>query len=83
MSERESRAPEHEQSTRLGDLFANLPAPSPQVPTAGDDTPAPGSRRAAREAAAREQQAPPAPDAGIEPDAHVPAPPVPASAADG
>lgn len=56
MSERESRAPEHEheQSSRLGDLFENLPAPSPQVPTTGDDTPAPGSRRAAREAAARQ-----------------------------
>lgn len=81
MSERESRAPEHEQSTRLGDLFENLPAPSPQVPTAGDDTPAPGSRRAAREAAAREQEAPPAPDPGVAPAADVPARPVSASAA--
>jgi UPF0755 protein len=81
MSERESRAPEHEQSTRLGDLFENLPAPSPQVPTAGDDTPAPGSRRAAREAAAREQDASPTPDAGVAPGADVPARPVSASAA--
>lgn len=53
MSERESASPEHDTDARLGDLFGNLPAPAPQVPTADNSTPTPGSRRAAREAAER------------------------------
>ncbi|MGW9269400.1 endolytic transglycosylase MltG [Microbacterium sp. NPDC055599] len=60
MSERDSASPPHDTDARLGDLFENLPAPAPQVPTADTSGPVPGSRRAAREAArraARQQQA--------------------------
>lgn len=53
MSERDGASPAQGPDERLGDLFANLPDPTPQHPTVEDDTPAPGSRRAAREAAAR------------------------------
>lgn len=54
MSERDGAFPASGPDERLGDLFSNLPDPSPQHPTVDDDTPAPGSRRAAREAAARQ-----------------------------
>ncbi len=54
MSERDGASPAQGPDERLGDLFANLPDPTPQHPTVEDDTPAPGSRRAAREAAARQ-----------------------------
>ena len=53
MSERESTSPQPETEDRLGDLFGNLPAPTRQIPTVDESTPAPGSRRAAREAAER------------------------------
>lgn len=53
MSERESASPQHDPDARLGDLFENLPDPTQQHPTVDDSAPAPGSRRAAREAAAR------------------------------
>lgn len=43
-----------------GDLFDNLPDPSTEHPTVGDTSAAPGSRRAAREAAARGQGLSPA-----------------------
>lgn len=52
MPERESASPQHDPDARLGDLFENLPDPSTQIPTADDTPPAPGSRRAARAAAA-------------------------------
>ena len=52
MPERESASPQHDPDARLGDLFENLPDPSPQIPAVDDAPPAPGSRRAAREAAA-------------------------------
>ncbi len=52
MPERESASPRHDPDARLGDLFENLPAPTTQSPTVDDTPPAPGSRRAAREAAA-------------------------------
>jgi UPF0755 protein len=52
MPERESASPQHDPDARLGELFENLPAPTPQLPTTDDTPPAPGSRRAAREAAA-------------------------------
>ncbi|MBW8764440.1 MAG: endolytic transglycosylase MltG [Microbacterium sp.] len=52
MPERESASPQHDPDARLGDLFENLPDPSPQIPVVDDAPPAPGSRRAAREAAA-------------------------------
>ena len=52
MSERESASPQHDPDARLGDLFENLPDPTQQqLPTVDDSAPAPGSRRAAREAA--------------------------------
>lgn len=49
MSERESGAPEPIPSQ--DDLFENLPEPTPQLPTADNSAPVPGSRRAAREGA--------------------------------
>ncbi len=52
MPERESASPQHDPDARLGDLFENLPDPSQQIPTVDNTPPAPGSRRAAREAAA-------------------------------
>ncbi|WP_341957448.1 endolytic transglycosylase MltG [Microbacterium sp. LWH13-1.2] len=52
MPERESSSPQHDPDARLGDLFENLPDPSQQSPTVDNTPPAPGSRRAAREAAA-------------------------------
>lgn len=52
MPERESAFPQHDPDARLGDLFENLPDPSRQQhPTVDNTPPAPGSRRAAREAA--------------------------------
>ncbi|MEV4667389.1 endolytic transglycosylase MltG [Microbacterium sp. LWO12-1.2] len=51
MSERESASPQHDPDARLGDLFENLPDPTQQLPTVDNSAPAPGSRRAAREAA--------------------------------
>ncbi|WP_091233375.1 endolytic transglycosylase MltG [Microbacterium sp. 3J1] len=62
MPERESATPRHDPHARLGDLFENLPDPTPQIPTVDDAPPAPGSRRAAREAASRGSGAP-SPDA--------------------
>ncbi|WP_144877673.1 endolytic transglycosylase MltG [Microbacterium sp. 1.5R] len=53
MPERESASPQHDPDARLGDLFENLPDPSRQSPTVDNTPPAPGSRRAAREAATR------------------------------
>ncbi|PRB13439.1 endolytic transglycosylase MltG [Microbacterium sp. MYb62] len=52
MSERDSATPRHDPDARLGDLFENLPEPTRQIPTVDNSAPAPGSRRAAREAAA-------------------------------
>ncbi|MFT4260118.1 endolytic transglycosylase MltG [Microbacterium sp.] len=52
MPERDSASPQHDPDARLGALFENLPAPAHRVPTVDDAPPAPGSRRAAREAAA-------------------------------
>ncbi|MEV8251319.1 endolytic transglycosylase MltG [Microbacterium sp. NPDC076768] len=53
MSDRDSATPagEPDPDARLGDLFENLPAPNTQTPTVDNSAPAPGSRRAAREAA--------------------------------
>jgi len=51
MSERDSATPRHDADSRLGDLFENLPEPTRQIPTVDNSAPAPGSRRAAREAA--------------------------------
>ena len=59
MSERDSATPRHDPDSRLGDLFENLPDPTPQIPTVDNSAPAPGSRRAAREAAAGEGTATP------------------------
>ncbi|MEN0024482.1 MAG: endolytic transglycosylase MltG [Microbacterium sp.] len=53
MPERESASPQHDPDARLGDLFENLPDPTQQSPTVDNTPPAPGSRRAAREAATR------------------------------
>ncbi len=53
MSERESASPQSDTDDRLGDLFGNLPSPTHQLPTVDESVPAPGSRRAAREAAER------------------------------
>jgi len=63
MPERESASPQHDPDARLGDLFENLPDPSPQIPTVDNTPPAPGSRRAAREAAAAQPGAPAGPAA--------------------
>ncbi|WP_217183948.1 endolytic transglycosylase MltG [Streptomyces sp. AC495_CC817] len=51
MSDRESASPQPDPDARLGDLFENLPEPTRQIPTVDNAAPAPGSRRAAREAA--------------------------------
>ncbi|MCI1018147.1 endolytic transglycosylase MltG [Microbacterium sp. C5A9] len=53
MPERDSASPRHDPDARLSDLFENLPEPTQQIPTVDDTPPAPGSRRAAREAASR------------------------------
>lgn len=60
MSEPDSAAPQPDTEARLGDLFENLPDPTRQLPTVDNSAPAPGSRRAAREAAAGEGAANPA-----------------------
>lgn len=60
MSERDSATPRNDPDSRLGDLFENLPDPTRQIPTVDTSAPAPGSRRAAREAAAGEGSATPA-----------------------
>ena len=65
MPERESASPQHDPDARLGDLFENLPDPSQRIPTVDNTPPAPGSRRAAREAAAAQPSAAPA---GTSPD---------------
>lgn len=52
MPERESASPQHDPDARLGDLFENLPEPTTQLPSVDNTPPVPGSRRAAREAAA-------------------------------
>ncbi|WP_337006085.1 MULTISPECIES: endolytic transglycosylase MltG [unclassified Microbacterium] len=54
MSERDSATPRNDPDSRLGDLFGNLPEPTRQIPTVDNSAPAPGSRRAARAAAAGE-----------------------------
>lgn len=77
MPERESVSPPHDPDARLGDLFENLPEPTRQLPVVEDQTPAPGSRRAAREAA-RSEADPVPPTAATPPDAAPPAA-VPAS----
>lgn len=53
MPERDSASPRHDPDARLSDLFENLPEPTQQIPMVDDTPPAPGSRRAAREAASR------------------------------
>lgn len=58
MPERDSASPRHDPDARLSDLFENLPEPTQQIPTVDDAPPAPGSRRAAREAATRPTAAP-------------------------
>jgi len=60
MPERESASPQHDPDARLGDLFENLPDPAQQIPTVDNTPPAPGSRRAAREAAAAQSSTDPA-----------------------
>lgn len=78
MSERDGASPAPDANEPLGDLFANLPEPTQQHPTADYSDPVPGSRRAAREAARRGDAASETtPDAV--PDAADPAgPPAPA-----
>lgn len=61
MSERDSATPRHDPESRLSDLFENLPEPTRQIPTVDNSAPAPGSRRAAREAAAGAPGAAPEP----------------------
>lgn len=51
MPERDG-SPQDPSSAPLGDLFDNLPDPTSPLPVVESDTPTPGSRRAAREAAA-------------------------------
>jgi UPF0755 protein len=53
MSERDGAPAPQDPDAPLGDLFANLPEPTQQHPTVDNSAPAPGSRRAAREAATR------------------------------
>nr|WP_201469784.1 endolytic transglycosylase MltG [Microbacterium hydrocarbonoxydans] len=69
MPERDSASPRHDPDARLSDLFENLPEPTQQIPTVDDTPPAPGSRRAAREAASRPAAAAesPSPDAAVAP----------------
>lgn len=67
MPERESASPQHDPDARLGDLFENLPDPSQQIPTVDNTPPAPGSRRAAREAAAAQPSGAPAGEAASPP----------------
>lgn len=57
MSERDGASSAPDANEPLGDLFANLPQPTQQHPTADYSAPAPGSRRAAREAARRGESA--------------------------
>ena len=61
MPERDSASPRHDPDARLSDLFENLPEPTQQIPTVDDTPPAPGSRRAAREAASRPAAGSPSP----------------------
>lgn len=58
MSERDNETPRHDADSRLGELFENLPEPTTQIPTVDNSAPAPGSRRAAREAASGDATAP-------------------------
>lgn len=82
MSERDGASPAPGANEPLGDLFANLPEPTQQHPTADYSDPAPGSRRAAREAAARGAAGPdasPASDRDGAPSADPIVPPAPAT----
>ncbi|MFK3679117.1 endolytic transglycosylase MltG [Microbacterium sp. NPDC090218] len=67
MSERDSETPRHDADSRLGDLFENLPEPTRQIPTVDNSAPAPGSRRAAREAATGDSTGAPAQTPSAEP----------------
>ncbi len=78
MSERDNETPRHDAFSRLGDLFENLPEPTAQIPTVDNSAPVPGSRRAAREAAAGESR----PVTGAETPAEASPVPVRASADD-
>lgn len=49
MPERET--PDHDSNSVSDDLFSNLPSPTHEAPAVDDEPPAPGSRRALREAA--------------------------------
>ncbi|MFK0401142.1 endolytic transglycosylase MltG [Microbacterium sp. NPDC090225] len=78
MSERDGASSAPDANEPLGDLFANLPEPTQQHPTADYSAPVPGSRRAAREAARRGDTAPEATPVAL-PDAVDPvSAPVPA-----
>ncbi|MFB8190599.1 endolytic transglycosylase MltG [Microbacterium sp. NPDC055988] len=77
MSERDSATPRHDADSRLGELFENLPEPTTQIPTVDNSAPAPGSRRAAREAASGDGAAAPGTDA---PGTPAPPSPVPVRA---
>ncbi|MFK4760777.1 endolytic transglycosylase MltG [Microbacterium sp. ZW T5_45] len=82
MPERDNPSPSQDPDARLGDLFENLPAPTTQIPTVDNTPPAPGSRRAAREAASSSRAAAPTsatpPTAGTaEPTAESPVQPSP------
>lgn len=77
MSERDNATPRHDADSRLGELFENLPEPTTQIPTVDNSAPAPGSRRAAREAASGDAAAAPASGS---PDAAIPPSPVPVRA---
>jgi UPF0755 protein len=57
-----------------GDLFDNLPDPSTEHPTADQAPPAPGSRRAAREASQQRGPVPPVPEEATASSDHAPAP---------
>lgn len=77
MSERDNATPRHDADSRLGELFENLPEPTTQIPTVDNSAPAPGSRRAAREAASGDGAS--APGTGVS-GAPVPPSPVPVRA---
>lgn len=62
MPERDG-SPQDSSSAPLGDLFDNLPDPTSPLPVVESDTPTPGSRRAAREAAAAASRSPRGSDA--------------------
>ncbi|MFJ6531330.1 endolytic transglycosylase MltG [Microbacterium sp. NPDC091662] len=74
MSDRDSATPRHDPDSRLGDLFENLPDPTRQIPAVDNSAPAPGSRRAAREAAAEAGTATSAPGTASTPAEPSPVP---------